>query len=181
MLDVFPERHEPERALNDNAVPSAPIPQEGLDRLHDTLAGEVAAGHLPGLVSLVARDDDVHVVTIDTPSFADRTPLARDAIFRIASLTKPIVAAAGMMLVEEGVLAMNGPIDQLVPEHPQAHHRHLVHAAPGRFARAAASDRELLGRRQRGDPLTTPRAARPRAPHAPGFAGSAMVVQQGDD
>jgi CubicO group peptidase (beta-lactamase class C family) len=105
-----------ERPLTDNAVPSAPIPQEGLDRLHDTLAAEVAAGHLPGLVSLVARGDDVRVDTIGTPSFADRTPLARDAIFRIASLTKPIVAVAALMLVEEGVLAMDGPIDELVPE-----------------------------------------------------------------
>jgi hypothetical protein len=52
------------------------------------LASEVTAGYLPGIVSLVARGDDVHVDAIGTPSFADDTPLSRHAIFRIASLTK---------------------------------------------------------------------------------------------
>lgn len=64
----------------------------------------------------MARGDDAHVDTIGTPSLADQTPLARDAIFRIASLTKPIVAVAALMLVEEGVLHLKEPIDELVPE-----------------------------------------------------------------
>jgi CubicO group peptidase (beta-lactamase class C family) len=80
------------------------------------LAAEVAAGHLPGLVSLVARGEHVHVDAIGTPSFTDDSPLARDAIFRIASLTKPIVAVAALALVEEGVLDLDAPIDALLPE-----------------------------------------------------------------
>ena len=84
--------------------------------MHDQLASEVAAGHVPGLVFLVARGADVHVEAIGTPSVTDDTPLARDAIFRIASLTKPIVAAAALALVEEGVLGWHEPIDELVPE-----------------------------------------------------------------
>ena len=80
------------------------------------MAAEVAAGHLPGLVSLVARGDHVHADAIGTPSFTDDTPLARDAIFRIASLTKPIVAVAALTLVEEGVLGLTEPIDALLPE-----------------------------------------------------------------
>jgi CubicO group peptidase (beta-lactamase class C family) len=80
------------------------------------MAGHVAAGHLPGLVTLVACGDDVHIDTIGTPSFADDAPLARDAIFRIASLSKPITAVATMSLVEEGVLRLEEPIDELVPE-----------------------------------------------------------------
>ena len=64
----------------------------GLAHLHDVMSGHVAAGEMPGLVTLVARGDDVHVDTIGSPSFADRTPLDRSAIFRIASLTKPITA-----------------------------------------------------------------------------------------
>ena len=102
--------------LSDNEISTDPLPREGLDRLHDQLASEVAAGHVPGLVSLVARGDDVHVGAIGTPSLTDDTPLARDAIFRIASLTKPIVAAAALALVEEGVLGWHEPIDELVPE-----------------------------------------------------------------
>src|SRR2546425_13146454 len=80
------------------------------------MAAHVAAGRLPGLVTLVACGDDVHIDTIGTPSFVDGAPLARDAIFRIASLTKPITAVAAMSLVEEGLLRLEQPIDELVPE-----------------------------------------------------------------
>ena len=80
------------------------------------MAAHVAAGRLPGLVTLVASGDDVHIDAIGTPSFAGHAPLARDAIFRIASLTKPITAAAAMSLVEEGRLRLEEPIDELVPE-----------------------------------------------------------------
>ncbi len=88
----------------------------GLARLHDSMAAHVAAGRLPGLVTLAARGDDVHIDTVGTPSFVDDAPLARDAIFRIASLTKPITAVATMSLVEEGLLRLEDPIDELVPE-----------------------------------------------------------------
>jgi CubicO group peptidase (beta-lactamase class C family) len=80
------------------------------------MAAHVAAGRLPGLVTLVACGDDAHVDLIGTPSFVDDTPLARDAIFRIASLTKPITAVATMSLIEEGLLRLEQPIDELVPE-----------------------------------------------------------------
>jgi CubicO group peptidase (beta-lactamase class C family) len=80
------------------------------------MAAHVRAGQLPGLVGLVASGDDVHIETIGTPSFVDETPLARDAIFRIASLTKPIAAVAALTLVEEGRLRLQEPIDELVPE-----------------------------------------------------------------
>jgi CubicO group peptidase (beta-lactamase class C family) len=51
-----------------------------------------------------------------TPSFVEDAPLGRDAIFRIASLTKPITAVATMSLVDEGVLRLEEPINELVPE-----------------------------------------------------------------
>ena len=80
------------------------------------MAAHVAAGRLSGLVTLVASGADVHVDAIGTASVADDTPLVRDAIFRIASLTKPIAAAAAMSLVEDGLLGLGNPIDDLVPE-----------------------------------------------------------------
>jgi CubicO group peptidase (beta-lactamase class C family) len=92
------------------------LSQDGLARLHDSMAAHVAAGRLPGLVTLVACGDEVHVDTIGRPSFAAGPPLARDAIFRVASLTKPITAVATMSLVEEGRLRLETPIDELVPE-----------------------------------------------------------------
>ena len=92
------------------------LSKKGLARLHESMVAHVAPGRLPGLVTLVASGDEVHVDTVGSPSFADEVPLARDAIFRIASLTKPIVAAAAMSLVDEGRLRLEEPIDDLVPE-----------------------------------------------------------------
>ena len=92
------------------------LSKSGLGRLHDSMAAHVGPGQLPGMMTLVASGDDVHIDAIGTPSFDDDTPLARDAILRIASLTKPIAAVAALSLVEEGRLRLEDPIDELVPE-----------------------------------------------------------------
>jgi CubicO group peptidase (beta-lactamase class C family) len=92
-----------------------------LARLHDKLAAHVDTGQLPGLISLVARHDgagigEVHVDVIGTRAFGDADPMPRDAIFRLASLTKPITAAAAMILVDDGVLALDTPVNDYLPE-----------------------------------------------------------------
>src|SRR6202022_2322428 len=51
-----------------------------------------------------------------TQAFGGDEPMRRDTIFRIASLTKPIVAAAAMILVEECRLRLDGPVDRWLPE-----------------------------------------------------------------
>ena len=88
----------------------------GLDRPHQAMAARVARDELPGMVTLIARDDDVHVDTIGVKAFGGDDPMRRDTIFRIASLTKPILATATMMLVEDGALALDEPVDRLLPE-----------------------------------------------------------------
>ena len=93
-----------------------PLSPAGLDALHDRMARHVETGALPGLVTLVAAGDDAHVDVIGTPSFADPSPMERNAIFRIASLTKPVVAATALTLVDEGVLRLDQPVDGLLPE-----------------------------------------------------------------
>jgi CubicO group peptidase (beta-lactamase class C family) len=80
------------------------------------MVAHVGPGRLPGLITLVARGEDVQIDMIGTPSFVDDSPLRRDAIVRIASLTKPITAVATLCLVEQGLLALDEPIDELVPE-----------------------------------------------------------------
>jgi CubicO group peptidase (beta-lactamase class C family) len=69
----------------------------------------------PGLVALVARGDDVHVEALGSQT-AGGPPMARDTLFRIASTTKPITAAAALVLVQEGLLGLDEPIDRLIPE-----------------------------------------------------------------
>ncbi|MFJ4921292.1 serine hydrolase domain-containing protein [Streptomyces sp. NPDC088725] len=95
---------------------TAALSSAGLTRLHDVMTSHVEAGELPGLITLVARGDDVHIDTIGSPSFADPTPLLRSSLFRLASLSKPITAVAALSLVEEGVLGLDRPVDALLPE-----------------------------------------------------------------
>ena len=88
----------------------------GLDRLHEAMAARVANGELPGMVTLVAHGEDVHVDTIGVMAFGGNEPMRRDTIFRITSMTKPILALATMLLVEEGRLALDQPAERLLPE-----------------------------------------------------------------
>jgi CubicO group peptidase (beta-lactamase class C family) len=87
-----------------------------LEHLDDALRGHVARGDVPGLVALVARRDAVHVTAIGAQDVASRTPMRRDTIFRIASMTKPVTAAAVMMLVEESRIGLDDPVERWLPE-----------------------------------------------------------------
>jgi CubicO group peptidase (beta-lactamase class C family) len=80
------------------------------------MAARVARRELAGAVYLVAHRGRLHVDTIGTLSLGGGEPMRRGTPFRIASLTKPIIAAATMMLVEDGRLALGEPVDRLLPE-----------------------------------------------------------------
>jgi CubicO group peptidase (beta-lactamase class C family) len=84
--------------------------------MREVLAGHVERGSMPGLVALIANGHEARVEVIGTSAFGDDRSLDRDAIFRIASLTKPIGAAAAMILIEEGILRLKGAVDDLLPE-----------------------------------------------------------------
>src|SRR2546422_6093333 len=87
-----------------------------LGRMRDVMAGYVERGDVPGIVTLVSRHGEVHVDAIGMNAAGGRAPMRRDTIFRIASLTKPIAAAATMILVEECKLRLDEPVDRLLPE-----------------------------------------------------------------
>jgi CubicO group peptidase (beta-lactamase class C family) len=87
-----------------------------LARLHGVMAGYVERGEVPGLVTLISRHGDVQVDAIGTLAAGGGEPVRRDTIFRIASLTKPVAAAAAMILVEECKLRLDEPVDRLLPE-----------------------------------------------------------------
>jgi CubicO group peptidase (beta-lactamase class C family) len=84
--------------------------------MHDVMAGHVERGAVPGMVTLVRRRGEVHVDALGTQAPGGGPPMQRDTIFRIASLTKPIIAAATMILVEECRLRLDDPVDRLLPE-----------------------------------------------------------------
>jgi CubicO group peptidase (beta-lactamase class C family) len=87
-----------------------------LGRMHGVMAGYVERGEVPGLVTLVSRRGEVHVDAIGMKAVEDSTPIRRDTIFRISSMTKPITAAATMILVEECKVRLDEPVDRWLPE-----------------------------------------------------------------
>jgi len=95
---------------------TAGLSKARLGRMHDVMAGYVERGEVPGLVTLVSRRGEVHVDVIGTRVIEDPAPMRRDTIFRISSMTKPITAAATMILVEECKLRLDEPVDRWLPE-----------------------------------------------------------------
>jgi CubicO group peptidase (beta-lactamase class C family) len=90
---------------------------KGTEALDQALARHVGEENgLPGLVALVARGDDVHVAALGHKAFGDPEPIGRDAIFRIASISKPIAGVAAMLLLQDGAMALDDPVERWLPE-----------------------------------------------------------------
>ncbi len=97
-------------------VSSSALSKARLARLHGILAAYVDSGELPGVATLVDLRGEVHVDAIGLKTVGRADAIRRDTIFRIASMTKPITAAAAMILVEECKLRLDEPVDRLLPE-----------------------------------------------------------------
>ena len=81
-----------------------------LKRMTQAFQGYVDSGQIPGAVVLIARNDKV--AYFRAFGFRDREQkiaMTTDSIFRIASMTKPIVSVGAMMLAEEGKLDISAP------------------------------------------------------------------------
>jgi CubicO group peptidase (beta-lactamase class C family) len=87
-----------------------------LARMRATLERHLASGYTPGLVGLVYHRGHEHVEAMGTMAFDSDVPMRRDTIFRLASTTKPITAAAAMILVEGCRLRLDDPVDEWLPE-----------------------------------------------------------------
>ena len=71
---------------------------------------------VPGATWAVARGGAVHLGAAGSFDAAGRRPVAPDAIFRISSATKPIVAVGALVLVDDGTIGLDDPVDDLLPE-----------------------------------------------------------------
>jgi CubicO group peptidase (beta-lactamase class C family) len=83
--------------------------------LADALRPLVDSQDVPGLVAAVGRGDDIEVVVLGDQSVGGR-PMAQDSLFRIASITKPMMAALALTFVADGTLRLDQPVDDLLPE-----------------------------------------------------------------
>ena len=99
------------------AAESVGMSSERLRRVTRMSQGYVDEGKLAGVVTLVARKGKiVHFEAVGRRGVEDERPLAKDALFRIFSMTKPITAVAAMMLYEEGAFRLSDPVADFVPE-----------------------------------------------------------------
>ena len=88
-----------------------------LARIAPWYQSQIDTGALPGAVVAIARDGKLaYLQAIGTYDRASRIPLKFDAIFWIASMTKPVTSVAAMMLVEEGKLELDAPVAKYLPE-----------------------------------------------------------------
>ena len=103
-----------------SSMPAAPRPMVSADRLGriaPALQAQVGLGTFPGAVSLVAHEGKlVHHEAVGFLDAAKTKPMPRDAIFRLASMSKPLTSVAAMMLAEQGALKINDPVTNWLPE-----------------------------------------------------------------
>ena len=97
-------------------LPTSKLNKERITDLHTKMSGYVERGEIPGIVTLISRGDEVHVDPIGTKTIDGKAPMRRDTIFRIASLTKPITAAAAMILVDDGKIGLEDSVERWLPE-----------------------------------------------------------------
>ncbi|BFU45350.1 serine hydrolase domain-containing protein [Krasilnikovia sp. MM14-A1004] len=90
-----------------------------LVRVRQLLERHVDSGFVPGAVAVLARHGEVHIEATGSLAFdgaGSGTPMAADTICRLGSMSKPIVAACAMTLVEDCTLRLDDPVDDLLPE-----------------------------------------------------------------
>jgi CubicO group peptidase (beta-lactamase class C family) len=92
------------------------LSSERLGRIAEALRADVERGRIPGAVVLVARKGRVaYLQPVGSRDKASGAPMTPDAIFRIASMTKPIVTVAALSLYEEGRLLLSDPVSKYIP------------------------------------------------------------------
>ena len=123
------------------------VSKEKLGRIHDALQESIVDGKLAGTVVLVARKGKL--IYADAAGFQDKDegkPMALDSIFRIYSMTKPLVSVAAMMLVEDGKIELTDPVSKFFPAFKGQ--QVSVARADGEFARmtytTVPADREII-------------------------------------
>jgi CubicO group peptidase (beta-lactamase class C family) len=116
------------------------LSSERLQRVAQMIQRRIAAGDLAGAVVAVARKGRVAYVNAQGVMDLDsKQPMSSSSMFRIASMTKPVVGVGIMMMVEEGKLRINDPVSRYIPEFRNMKVAVLQTATAGRGAGAAGA------------------------------------------
>ena len=93
------------------------IDQTEIEAIKAAMQAAVDGGHIPGALLLVGNSKGVGVLeTVGMQGPDSTTPVNKDSIFRIYSMTKPIISVAAMSLVEDGMLRLDDPVSKYIPE-----------------------------------------------------------------
>ncbi len=96
---------------------SVGLSEERLSRIHETMQRHIDARNISGAVTLVARKGRIaHFQTHGLMDIEANRPMAKDTIFRIFSMSKPVAGVAIMMLLEQGKVRLNDPVSKFIPE-----------------------------------------------------------------
>ena len=111
------------------------LSSERLQRIHEMVMRHVEAQDISGAVSIVARRGRVaHFEAHGLMDLDTKKPMPKDALFRLASTSKPVTAAAVLILMEEGKLRLTDPVAKYIPEFKNSK---VAVAAAGRIQRSA--------------------------------------------
>src|SRR5262245_48333667 len=92
------------------------LSSERLGRITDMMKRHIAAGEISGGVTLVMRHGKIaHLEATGVTDIETKKPMTKDAVFRIASMTKPFVGVSIMMMMEEGKLRITDPVSKYIP------------------------------------------------------------------
>jgi CubicO group peptidase (beta-lactamase class C family) len=92
------------------------LSSERLARITEMMKRHIAAGEISGGVTLVARHGRIaHFEATGVTDIESKKPMTKDAVFRIASMTKPVTGVAIMMMMEEGKLRITDPVSRYIP------------------------------------------------------------------
>lgn len=105
-------------ALRVGSAAEAGLDEARLEKVRDVIERAVGEGAFPGAVFLVARNGVValHEATGYASVVPERRPMRTDTVFDLASVTKPIAALACMLLIERGLLRLDDPVADFIPE-----------------------------------------------------------------
>ncbi|HXE52901.1 MAG TPA: serine hydrolase domain-containing protein [Tepidisphaeraceae bacterium] len=150
----------PSRALA--AVPEPKFDQSRLAAVPEQMKACIADHEITGAVTLIAtKDKFVQLEAVGEANVAQKTPMRSDALFWIASMTKPVTATAILILQDEGKLSINDPVSKYIPElaelkdsdgkparitlkHLLTHTSGMVDEAPGDVLRSAKTLADLI-------------------------------------
>ena len=118
----------------------AGLSKAGLARMDEVLERHTIIGGVDGLAWAVARRGERHVGWAGIPEPRRAGEVAEDTIFRISSMTKPVVAVAALQLVEDCTLRLDEPVDELLPELAD---RQVIRRADGPIDDTVPADRPI--------------------------------------